>query len=309
MLQNQTRQPIHPLQRQMMFRGRMTGKPGMMNQQAGAATGMNPMVQQSPGKMMQTPQQGNIPGNNQAQGMMNQQNPNMGMGQQNPNVMQQQQQQQQTILPGPSSGGILPQNNVVPNMMVNQNVNQQPQQAQMMGNTINQQQGMMQQNVGNQMGNMPNQMTPAATNQNQNQNMFPNQYQNMNQNFAYNNPNMGGNQANVQGQNQNAMMGNFPQTNPIAGQQQQRIPNADYLAQQRSQFIQQQQQNRQQQQQQQTPNVTMNTNMAVGPQGSVPPPYRQGGKPMVNPNTQQFQEMRRQMMMKQQQQQQGRDLL
>jgi hypothetical protein len=306
MLQNQNRQPMHPLQqRQMMFRARMGGKPGMINQQAAAGAGINPMVQQTPGNMMQGGQQGMMAGGNQTQGIMNQQNPNMGMAQQNPNVMQVA-QPQQTILPGPSSGGIMPQNNVVPNMMVNQNVNQQPQQAaQMIGNIMNQQQNMMQQNVGNQMGNVPNQMVPGATNQNQNQNMFPNQYQNMNQNYSgYNNPTMGGNQANVQGQAQNAMMGNFQQNTPIAAQQQQRNPQADFLAQQRRQYLQQQQQQQQQPQQQQTPNVTMNTNMAVGPQGNVPPPYRQGGKPMVNPNTQQFQEMRRQMMLKQQQQQQ-----
>lgn len=330
MMQNQNRMQLQ--QRQMLYRARMSGKPmntpGMMNQQGGAVNvgGMNPMAQNQ-NNMMQGGQQGMMAGANQVQGMVNQQNPGgMGMGsgmaQQNPNAMQ---QPQQTILPGPSSGGIMPQNPVVPNMM---QAAPQSQTAQMMTGNINQNQNMMQQNVQNQMGNqmggqMQNQMQGqmgqqgGAGNQNQQGNMFPQQYQNYS---GYNNPAMAGNQGNIQqqGQVQGGMMNNFQQNAPVAGVQQ-RNPQADFLAQQQARQRQQQylqQQAAQQQPQntmnpqgvsQQTPNVTMNTNMAVGSQGNVPPPYRQGGKPMVNPNTQQFQEMRmRQMML--QKQQQGENL-
>ncbi|KAG5680297.1 hypothetical protein PVAND_009814 [Polypedilum vanderplanki] len=318
MMQNQQQQQNpQMLQRQQMLRMRM-GKPmnttgGMINQTVNTnAMGMGGAQQQNPNAMMQGNQQAMMATGGQNQGMMGQQA-------QNPiNTMQQQGNQQAMMTPGNQNQGMMGQQN--PNAM--NTMQQQSNQQGMMG-AGNQNQGMM--GVGNQMGNMQAQMHQQGNTGNPQQQggMFnPNQYQNMNQNFSGYNPTMG-NQGGMQNQQQGtnagggAMMNNFQQTNNpnVAAQQQPRNPQAEFLAQQRrNQFMQnqQQQQNPQMQQQQQAPNVTMNSNMGsnmnVGPQqGGNLPPYRQqqGGKPMINPSTQQFQEMRmRQMMMKQQQQQQ-----
>lgn len=295
MMQNQNPQQMQQQLQQrpgMINRPRMAGKPAnmdMINQQMGTTTGMAMTGQQTPNQMMQAGNQQNMMNMNQNQGMMNQQNVMNQMGQQG---MQSQQQINMMQRQNPQN----------PAMM-----QQQPQGNQMMG-----QQNMMQQNVGNQIGNIQaqiqqqqqQQQNVAGNQQQQQSGMFnPNQFTN----FPGNQPGMGyqgGMQNQQQQQQQQGMMNNFQQNNPNVTAQQQ-IPNAEFFA-RRKQLM---QQRAQQQQQQQAPNVTMNTNMGVGPQSGPLPPYRQqpGGKPMVNPATNNFQgmRMRQQMIMNQQQQQQG----
>lgn len=270
MMQNQNRQQLQLQQRQMMFRARMGGKPmnspGVVNTQVGNVSGMNTAMQQNSGMIQGTQHSMNS-------GMISQQNNNVvTMSQQNQNTMQT--IQQSSVLPGPSSGGII--NSVVPNMM--QTI-QQNQPSQVLGNNMNQQ-NLMQQNLNN----IPSQLVQGNQNQ---QNMFSNQYQTMNQSYAnYNNASMVVNQTNLQ--NQGGMINSFQQSTTAISNNPQRNSQSEFLSQQRrNQFLQQ-------------PQQTSNTsNMS----SNVPPPYRStSGKPITNSQNQQFQEMRmRQMMLKQQQ--------